>query len=63
MQSNQGMQDQQGCPHCRPESEAEPENHGLPGQFVPRHEAGGQARMELVRFPSAALLAVAPSSH
>ena len=35
----------------------------LPGQLVGRQEAGGQARMALVRFPSDALIAVAPSSH
>ena len=35
----------------------------LPGQLVLRHEVGGQARMVLVKLPSDALLAVAPSSH
>lgn len=35
----------------------------MPGQLVPRQEVGGQARMALVRLPSDALLAVAPSSH
>ena len=34
-----------------------------PGQEVPRQDSGGQASTLLVKFPSDALLAVAPSSH
>ncbi len=34
-----------------------------PGQDRPRQDAGGQASILLVRFPSDALIAVAPSSH
>lgn len=36
---------------------------GMPGQLVPRQEAGGQARMALVMSSPVALTAVAPSSH
>ena len=35
----------------------------LPGQLEERQEAGGQARMAMVKSPSDALIAVAPSSH
>lgn len=34
-----------------------------PGQAVDRHAVGGQAKILLVRLPSEALIAVAPSSH
>jgi len=34
-----------------------------PGQAVPRQAAGGHASTTLVRLPSDALTAVAPSSH
>jgi len=38
--------------------------HGkVPGQAVPKQAVGGQASTTLVRFPSDALMAVAPSSH
>lgn len=35
----------------------------VPGQAVPKQAVGGQASTTLVRFPSDALMAVAPSSH
>ncbi len=35
----------------------------VPGQAVPKQAVGGQASTTLVRFPSDALIAVAPSSH
>lgn len=44
-------------------NEKQNQTQGLPGQFVLRQEAGGQAKMVLVRSPSEALVAVAPSSH
>ena len=39
------------------------DDKGVPGQLLPRQEAGGQAKMALVKSPSDALTAVAPSSQ